>query len=207
MFISSPSFALPQNQELMTTEGAVYFLQKQWAIANYKTTEKEIENTFEQLITDAEAIVKKYPNRAEPLVWNAIIVSTYAGKTGGLGALSKVKQARELLLMAEKISSDVLQGSIYTSLGSLYYQVPGWPLAFGDDNKAELYLKKALAINPNGIDANYFYGDFLIEEGNYQEAKTYLTKALNAPARPKRPIADTGRRAEIAEKLNTIANK
>ena len=30
-------------------------------------------------------------------------------------------------------------------------------------------LKKALSINPNGIDPNYFYGDFLIGEGQFAE--------------------------------------
>jgi hypothetical protein len=34
--------------------------------------------------------------------------------------------------------------------------VPGWPIAYGDTNKADALLKKALVINPNTIDANYF---------------------------------------------------
>ena len=95
----------------------------------------------------------------------------------------------------------MLNGSIYTSLGSLYYQVPGWPIGFGNDDKAEKYLKKALALNPDGIDANFFYGDYLLEEGRYQEAVAALEKALHAPARPEREIADAGRRAEIQAKL------
>jgi hypothetical protein len=56
------------------------------------------------------------------------------------------------------IDPRALQGSAYTSLGSLYYQVPGWPIGFGDDKRAEAMLLKALEINPDGIDPNYFYG-------------------------------------------------
>jgi tetratricopeptide (TPR) repeat protein len=140
-------------------------------------------------------------------VWLAIVLSTDAGVTGGFGALGKVKEARRQLEAAEKINPDALNGSIYTSLGSLYYQVPGWPIGFGDDEKAETYLKKALAINPDGIDPNYFYGDFMLEEGNYQQAIKYLEKAAAAPPRPGRPLADKGRQAEVQQKLQQARGK
>ena len=48
-----------------------------------------------------------------------------------------------------------MDGAAYTSLGALYYQVPGWPLGFGDDAAARTMLRKGLAIDPDGIDANY----------------------------------------------------
>jgi len=179
----------------------IHHLQKQWAVANYQTDTDKTEKAFEQLTQNAEAIINSFPDKAEPLIWKAIIVSSDAGKNGGLGALGKVKQARKLLLDAEKINAAALNGSIYTSLGSLYYQVPGWPIAYGDNDKAEKYLKKALTINPQGIDPNYFYGDYLFEEGKYEQAISYFNKALNAKPRPTRPLADKGRRAEIIEKI------
>ncbi len=39
-----------------------------------------------------------------------------------------MKEARASLEAALKIAPEALDGSAYTSLGSLYYQVPGWPL-------------------------------------------------------------------------------
>jgi tetratricopeptide (TPR) repeat protein len=182
-------------------------IQQQWARANYETPESEQEKAFEELVAEARKLVESNPGRAEPRVWLAIVLSTDAGVTGGFGALGKVKEARRELEAAEKIDPDVLDGSIYTSLGSLYYQVPGWPIGFGDDEKAEEYLKKALAMNPDGIDPNYFYGDFMLEEDNYQEAVKYLEKAAAAPARPGRPVADKGRQAEIQEKLQQARKK
>lgn len=179
-------------------------LQKEWAVTNYKTPEDKQDKAFEALTEKAEALVKQYPDKAEPLIWNAIIVSSHAGATGGLGALGKVKKARKLLEAAEKINANALHGSVYTSLGSLYYQVPGWPIGFGDDDKAEAYLKKALSANPEGIDPNYFYGDFLRDQGRYEEAVTYLDKALKAPDRPDRPVADEGRRAEARKVMETV---
>jgi len=182
-------------------------LQKQWAQANYATPEDEQEQAFEELVTGARALTEQYPDNAEPMVWLAIVLSTDAGVTGGLGALAKVKEARRLLEGALQIDATVLDGSAYTSLGSLYYQVPGWPIGFGDDEKAESNLKKALAINPDGIDPNYFYGDFMLEQDNYAEAMRYLQKAGMAPPRPDRPLADLGRKREITTKLAQARSK
>lgn len=186
---------------------AIHDLQTAWAQANYQTPEPQLEETFEGLTRRAEAVTERFPGRAEPLVWEAIIVSSDAGKNGGLSALGKVKRARNLLLEAEKIDPAVLDGSIYTSLGSLYYKVPGWPLGFGDDKQAEVYLRKALELNPHGIDANYFYGDYLLDQKRYGEAVTYLMRALDAPPRPGRPVADAGRREEVKARLAIAREK
>ena len=182
-------------------------IQHQWAKANYDTPENQQEKVFEALVAEAQKLADLNPDSAEAKVWLAIVLSTDAGVTGGFGALGKVKEARRQLEAAEKINPDALNGSIYTSLGSLYYQVPGWPIGFGDDEKAETYLKKALAINPDGIDPNYFYGDFMLEEGNYQQAIKYLEKAAAAAHRIGRPLADKGRQAEVQQKLQQARGK
>lgn len=179
-------------------------LQQGWAKAAYQTRKADQDAAFTLLTDEANALVTAFPQRAEPLVWDAIILSTHAGVKGGLSALGMVRQARDLLMKAESIDADVLEGSIYTTLGSLYYKVPGWPLGFGDKHKAATYLQKALALNPDGIDANYFYGDFLHEQGHDQEAAIYLRKALAAKPRPQRPLADKGRRAEAEALLREV---
>jgi tetratricopeptide (TPR) repeat protein len=172
-------------------------VEHQWARINYQMPANARDKAYATLQTRAAALAAHYPRRPEPKVWEAIVLSSRAGAHGGLGALSMVRQARDLLRQAEKIDPATLHGSIYTSLGSLYYQVPGWPLSFGDDDKAAVYLKKALALNPNGIDPNYFYGDYLYRQGRYREALTALRKALRAPARPGRTLADQGRRHDV----------
>jgi tetratricopeptide (TPR) repeat protein len=185
----------------------IAYLQKQWAVINYQIEEDDRESAFSVLANEAKEIVKLHPDRAETLIWEGIILSTYAGAKGGLGALGLIEEARDRLIDAEKISPDALNGSIYTSLGSLYYQAPGWPISFGSNDDAKLYLKRALELNPDGIDPNYFYGDFLIEQGEYQEAVTVLEHALKAPSRATRPIADAGRQVEIHEKITLAKEK
>lgn len=176
-------------------------LTRQWEHVNYEVSPKSAKlKAMEQLAAQADALVRQYPNRAEPLVWDGIITASAAGIKGGLGALSYVKSARDMLEKAEKINPTVLDGSVYTSLGSLYAQVPSPPIGFGDKTKARAYLRRALAINPTGIDANYFYGDLLMREHDYAGAVKALEAAIAAPARPGRALADRGRRAE-AQKL------
>ena len=57
-------------------------------------------------------------------------------------------------------------------------------------------LHKALAMNPQGIDANFFYGEYLLESGQKELAVQYLGRAIDAPDRPGRQLADSGRRDE-----------
>ena len=184
-------------------------LARGWAHVNYEVHDKAAQVAeAAKLAVQADALAAENPGRAEPLVWEAIATSTEAGAKGGLGGLSLAKSARALLERAEKINPAALgDGSVYTSLGSLYAQVPGFPVGFGDPAKARAYLQKALAVNPNGIDPNYFYGDFLIRQGDNADAVKALEHALAAPARPGRETADKGRRAEAVALLAEARKK
>lgn len=179
-------------------------VQHNWAEANYELKDKAQKTRFEALLSESDAVVKDNPDSAEALIWRGIVQSSYAGIKGGLGALGLAKAARADFEQAMKIDDKALDGSAYTSLGTLYFKVPGWPLGFGDNDKAEALLKKALSINPDGIDSNYFYGVFLLDQRQYKQAEQYLLKAQQAPARPSRPLADKGRQKEIAEALQQV---
>ena len=182
----------------------VLVLQKQWAEVNYQIEGKDQISAFERLIIDADAVVVANPKQAAPLIWRGIIKSTLAGKKGGLGALGLAKAAKKDLEKSIILDATAMQGSALTSLGTLYLNVPGWPVGFGSDKKAEKFLLKAIAINPDGIDSNYFYADFLVAKKRNQEAATYFRKAQNAAPRLNRPLADSGRQKEIATALESI---
>lgn len=177
-------------------DDAVADLQHEWEVIRYQAPTGEREKRFESLAAKAHQVSESNPGRAEPLVWEGIIVSSWAGEKGGLGALGLVKQAKALYESAIKIDGTVLDGSAYNSLGVLYYKVPGWPVGFGDKAKARELLQKALAINPKGIDPNFFFAEYLVESKHGEEAVPYLEKAMTAPPRPGRQIADAGRKEE-----------
>ncbi len=188
-------------------EDDVARVRQEWERIKYQVALKEQEAAFEKLAKDSEKVMAQYATQAEPAIWHGIIEASHAGAKGGLGALSIVKNARKSFEQALAINPKALDGSAYTSLGSLYYQVPGWPIGFGDDKKALEFLQKGLALNPNGIDPNYFLGDFLYRSGDYAGAEQALRKALQAQPREGRKVADDGRRKEINELLDKVHEK
>ncbi len=185
-------------------DDAVAELQRDWEVIRYQTPVSEREKRFEALVTKAHQASTSFGGRPEPLVWEGIIVSSLAGEKGGLGALSLAKQAKAIYEQAIRIDPKTLDGSALNSLAVLYYKVPGWPLGFGDKDKAGVLLQQALALNPQGIDPNYFYAEYLVETGKGAEAVPYLEKALVAPARPGRAVADAGRREEAKALLAKV---
>ena len=174
----------------------VVAVRDRWAEVNYNTPKKQREAAFEALAKQAAAARTAQPKDAGALIWEGIVLSSFAGERGGLGAMSLAKQAKADFEQAIKLEPTALDGSAYNSLGVLYYKVPGWPVGFGDKKRAKELLEQALALNPRGIDPNFFYGEYLLETGHAAEAVTYLERALQAPARPGRQVADTGRREE-----------
>lgn len=179
-------------------------LQNDWAVIQYQTPANQRETRFEALSQQAHALTERFAAKAEPHIWEGIILSSWAGAKGGLGALGLAKQAKAEYETAIQIDSKALGGSALNSLGVLYYKVPGWPVGFGDNKKAEALLQQALAINPDGIDANYFYADYLIYRNRKPEAIPYLEKALKAPPRPGRDVADAGRKQEARALLESV---
>lgn len=197
--LGTPSGA-PYAQESLQT--ALESIQTQWADIKYKTTGKDAKlAALRKLESTAAATADKNPGSAEAKIWQAIILATDASIVKGLSALGNLKKAKSLLEVSLKQNPSALDGLAHVYLGTLYYRVPGWPIAFGDNDLAEKHFKKAIAMNPGGLDANYFYGDFLRERGHVDLAKKHLEIALKAPIRPGKTIADSGRKDEVKTAL------
>jgi len=182
-------------------------LQQGWAQVNYQLAPEQREKAFAALVTQADAVVAAHAGEPEPLIWRGIIKSSYAGAKGGLGALAVAESSKADFEAAMALDAQALQGSAYTSLGVLYSKVPGWPIGFGSSKKAQALLEKALTMNPQGIDPNYFYAEFLYEKRDYKEAMRYLEKARQAPPRIGREDADAGRQQEIAQLTAKVQKK
>ena len=206
IFLCTTLLGLPALYAQSATD-TVAVLQHDWARVNYELQGEQQKAAYEALIERADAAVAENHGSAPILIWNGIIKSSYAGIKGGLGALSLAKKARKSLRAAMAIDDTALDGSAYTSLGTLYYRVPGWPLGFGSDKKAVKLLEKALEINPEGIDSNYFYADYLIHNKEFNKAQKYLLRAQQAAPRVSRPVADAGRQKEILAALSGLRGK
>lgn len=177
-------------------------LQNLWDHANYQIKDKEAKKqAFINLDKIAEKTLKQYPNNAEVLAWSGIIKATEAGVLNNLSSLGLLKEAKALLEKSIKIKPDTLNYSATTSLGSLYYLAPSWPIGFKDEDKAQELLSTSLKNKPIDIDANYFYADFLLHTNHKSEAFKYFTRALNSPIREGRELADNERKKQIKQLL------
>ncbi len=175
----------------------VIYLGNGWAKAKYQTPPNQQERAFLQLIERGEKTVKQYPGSAHAHMWLGTIYASYAGVKGGMGALKYAKAARSHLETSININPRADKGFALGVLGALYARVPGFPVAFGSDKKAMRYLESAIELNPNGLDANYYMGDFLADQGNFKAARVYLNRAKKAPFPKERSIHHQGRLAEI----------
>jgi tetratricopeptide (TPR) repeat protein len=160
---------------------ALQKIESKWALVEHTYSENNRKTEFKSLLKQSVTLANKFPDKAEPLILQACIILTRAKIENSINALSSVHKAKNLLEKAITIDPHANQGSAMVTLGVLYYKVPGWPIAFGDHQKAKKMLKNALRINPKGIDSNYFYAEFLIEQEKSEQATAFLVKALNAP--------------------------
>ncbi|MDT8408722.1 MAG: hypothetical protein RQ741_03905 [Wenzhouxiangellaceae bacterium] len=179
-------------------------IQHEWAEINYSTTDQDRVEAFEALAEKTLQALDMQPRNPALMTWAGIVHSTWAGTKGGLGALGLAKKARLFFEQAIEIDGSVLNGSAHTSLGVLYHEVPGWPIGFGNEKKARAQLEQGLGFSPDGIDANYFMGVWLMDQKRYAEASVLLERALAAGDRSDRPLADRGRRQEIRQALKKL---
>lgn len=178
-----------------------------WETIKFAQPDSRRSEMMDALESRAAALAERYPERAEPLVWDGILLSERAAMAGPFSALGLAKQARQVLSEAEKIDPAALDGGAPTSLGALYHSVPGFPLGFGDDDSARALLKQAVSVAPNGMDAWFFYGSFLYDKGEYADAADALRNVVSAPPHPDRPLWDRNRRDEANRLLAQIRQR
>jgi tetratricopeptide (TPR) repeat protein len=179
-------------------------LRRDWAMAAYRTPASQQQAAFESLVERGRAAAERFPQRAEPHIMHGVALSFLAGIKGGLPAWQLIKRARTEFERAIAIDPRALNGAALYQLGELYYRVPGWPVGFGDPERAEALMKQAIAVDPTGVAPRLYYAGFLIDRKRTDEARRQLELALQAPPRPGDPIADAGRRADARALLGSL---
>jgi hypothetical protein len=182
-------------------------LRADWDEANFVLQGDAQKQAMQDLQEQCAPLLENLVENQSALTWCGIVKSTYAGHVGALSAMKYAKAARSDLEAALKLGEGEMAGIANTSLGTLYFKVPGWPIGFGDDDKARGLLAAGLAANPNNLDANFFMAEFLKEEGELEAARSYLVLAADAPAIPGRESAYKGRQEEVASMLEGIDKK
>ncbi len=179
----------------------VHIMSTSWASITYESDESAREKELSALSKQATMLLNKNPDDEELVTWTGIITASHAGAKGGLGALKIVKKAKKHFEHAMEINPEALNGGARSSLGALYYQVPGWPIGFGDSGKADSLLSESAEKHPDNLSSVFFYADFLLDQKRYAEARTMFEKAATIAPRSDALVADTGRLKQVGEKL------
>jgi tetratricopeptide (TPR) repeat protein len=183
-------------------------LQTKWEAIKFGVPEgDEQTKQMNALGEEADAVAARSPGIPEALIWDGIITSERASMASAFSALGLAKRARDILEQAYNMDPAKMDAGATTSLGVLYYRVPGFPIGFGDKARARQLLEQAIKLAPNGLDAWYFYGDFLYTENQYPKAVEIFQHALKTPQHPDRPLWDKNRRLMIEELLAKIGEK
>ena len=196
------------SQAADTLSPEVRRLQTKWEAIKFSVPEGDDQtNQMNALGEDADAVAARLPGTPEALIWDGIITSERASMASTFHALGFAKRARDILEQAYSLDPAKLDAGATTSLGVLYYRVPGFPIGFGDKARARQLLEQAVKLAPNGLDAWYFYGDFLYSQNELSKADEVLRHALKIPQHPDRPLWDKNRRLVIEELLDKIQAK
>jgi len=183
-------------------------LQTKWEAIKFGVPEGDDQtNQMNALGEEADVIATRLAGMPEALIWDGIITSERASMASTFYALGFAKRARDILEQAYNLDPARLDAGATTSLGVLYYRVPGFPIGFGDKAKARQLLEQAVKLAPNGLDAWYFYGDFLYTQNEFPKAAAAFQRALKIPVHPDRPLWDKNRRLVIEELLAKIESK
>lgn len=175
-------------------ETSLFSLMQRWGNVEYHMQGDAQRHAFDSLAAEIDQLAARQPNNSHILTAQGVILASYAKAKGGLGALDLAKRARTVLEQAIEIDPQGEAGSAFVTLGALYQHAPGWPIAFGDDDKAGELLRHAVAIRPDGIDTNFYYAQYLQEQGDEAQALVYARRAVEGRAREGRASDDALRR-------------
>jgi len=204
MTIAAMSLAPARAARAESLDDSLLTIEDRWAVAAHETNDKRKRQNLRELLDDVRGLHKLYPEKPEAAAWHGIVARSYMDVSASMRI---AKEARDALLVAESIDPLVLDGQVYAHLGALYSEVSSAFGGFGSKTRGIGYLWKAITVDPQGIDANYFYAELLFKEKDYVAARNVLLRANDAPERPGHPKADRARKLEVVNLLAAVERK
>jgi 1-hydroxycarotenoid 3,4-desaturase len=144
----------------------------------------------------ARSAVLSEPRWSEGHFWLAVSLAAAARERGLLALLGAADEVRTQLHEAERL--DPRSGPALSALCGLYHRAPGWPLSFGDDDRARGYCQRALAADPRSWEAHLALADLA---HSHEEAIVHLNAILEGPLDPLLPLTHARYRREARERL------
>lgn len=121
-------------------------------------TEDELLNYFLEGEAYADKSIELFEN-ASGYIYKASNIGRWGETKGPLNALSKADPIRETIKYVVNDLKDLDQTIGWYVIGQLYYQLPGWPISYGNNDIAISVTRKALeTIPPYELYVGHFKG-------------------------------------------------
>lgn len=170
-----------------------------------KDQQKEIFLTGKEF---GETMMQKYPKDPAIINWYMACAGKWGLVYGKLTAAREgladiLKENCEKLI---EIDANYNGGAGYRVYGALHYEAPYIPfiLTWPDNDDAISLLRKAYAIDPTDPNTLLYLARALEKEGEEEEAKKLLQKAISQGPRANRLVEDQDDLIEIREFLDTF---
>lgn len=145
-----------------------------------RTTNKD---TRKAIFEKSFLAVEKYINAGSTVVgtnyWYALNAGQYGKLKGIIKSLFLVKPMKKACKNVLKKNADFEDGSAYTVLGAIEYEVPG-----GDLDLCISYCKKKLPYDKGDMTANLYLGKTYYKKKDYKKAKMYLETMIKHNTNP-----------------------
>lgn len=129
----------------------------------------------------AQELYARNPNDTSAIYFMSLNLLLYAQSKGVLDTLFSLQKVKQFAERAHAKDPKFLYNSPGIALGALYLFAPGFPVAFGDVDKAEAYLLEAVKNEPRNTTALTILGAVYAKKGETQKALEAFERVRKVP--------------------------
>ncbi|MDR4517677.1 MAG: TRAP transporter TatT component family protein [Nitrosomonas sp.] len=152
-----------------------------FANAEVETEKSTRIELYKECIVTADMALAINKDEVRALYWKAVAMGKSSEESGIVNALRMTRPMEQLFLRVIELDEHYDNAGAHKALGRMYYKLPGFPISFGNKEKALFHLKRAHTLFPNDIITRAFYAEVLLDMGRVQEARKHAEFILGFP--------------------------
>ena len=150
-----------------------------WYGAHIKKKDDNRLNIFHDGLSRAKEMIKKHPKEPKAHMWKGALLGSWALEKGLLKALTQLKEIKRSFEKSMELDQNFLWGD--RLIGRCYRDAPGWPLSYGDNDKAIEYFEKAMKKNPADLRNQLDLAISFNKDKKYEEALKWAQEVIDKP--------------------------
>lgn len=154
---------------------------------------------FGAAVEYAKRAVEAEPTAVDGRYWYALTIGRLGEAQGILRSLSAAGDMRRELETLLELAPD--HAGAHFALGMLYYRLPGWPLSFGDNNRALELMSAAVELAPDHTTYRLGLAELLLDMRRRDEAIELLEAIIEMPLTPNEPMESAEDKVKAQELL------